>query len=669
MCFLCGNSLCQGTGLCQIAVPAAKTSAPLIQAAVVGAIASVSAFLKRWRTFAFAATLAILVILGSCTHMSESPENKKVLLIGIDGADPRVLEKLMNEGKLPNFAKLRDTGTFAPLQTSMPPHSPVAWTTIATGTNPGKHNIFDFISRDPKTYLPSLALSKATTTHLGGTAYESIVTADPFWRTSTHDKIPTSVLRWPVTFPPEKVEGHLLSGLGVPDVRGLLSGYTHYTTEDADTSSGPEKNIKVQLNGDSIQTEIYGPRKKQGDKLADIKAPLQITLQGKKAMLSIQGKTHDVQEGGWSPWMRIKFKTGFMSNAYGTAKAYLTSAQPFKMYLTAVQIDPEHPLYDISYPDEYSAELARQIGLYYTLGIAEDTSALNDKKIDDKAFLEQIWQLEEEREKMFWAEFEQFRKKGGAFAFVFDSSDRLQHMFWEENAFNKTLTIHPEIENYYVKKDAFLGKVIEQLDGASLMIVSDHGFSSFQRAVSVNRWLVDNGFMTLTEEPSDDGGLFKYVDWSRTKAYALGFNSIYLNLKDRELYGIVEDEEAVEKELIGKLSNLTDQNRKVIHKLYRSGEIYSGNQVPDGPDIMIGYNPGYRTSWQTAIGGLTKEVIFDNDKHWKADHLIDASFVPGILFANFKITKEKPEQKDIAPTVLELISATVPESMDGKKLI
>jgi predicted AlkP superfamily phosphohydrolase/phosphomutase len=592
--------------------------------------------------------------------------HKKVLLIGIDGADPRVLTQLMDEGKLPNFAKLRDEGTFTKLQTSMPPHSPVAWTTIATGTNPGKHNIFDFIARDPKTYLPSLALSKATTTHLGGAAYESIVTADPFWRTSTQDHIPTSVLRWPVTFPPEKVEGHLLSGLGVPDVRGLLSGYTYYTTEDVNTSTGPEKNIKVTLNNGIIETEISGPRKRQGDKLVDIKTALEISVADNKAILTVNNKQYQVAAGGWTEWIQIKFKTGFMSNVHGIAKAQLASVTPFKMYLTAVQIDPEHPLYKISYPDEYSAELAKQIGLYYTLGIAEDTGALNDKKIDDKAFIEQIWQLEEEREKMFWTEFRNFNS--GVFAFVFDSSDRLQHMFWEENAFTKTLTIHPEIEKYYVKKDAFLGKVMQEMVDTKLIIVSDHGFSSFQRAVSVNRWLVDNGFMTLTEEPEDDGGLFANVDWSRTKAYALGFNSIYINLKGREGQGIVEDSDAVEKELIEKFSNLTDNGRKVIHKLYRSEDIYSGNQVPDGPDIMIGYNPGYRTSWQTAIGGLTKEIIFDNEKHWKADHLIDPSFVPGIFFANFKIQKENPEQKDIAPTVLSLIGADVPENMDGKIL-
>ncbi len=624
------------------------------------------------RKYLFFATLACLLILGSCSS-TMTTKHTKALLIGIDGADPRVLTKLMDEGKLPNFAKLRNSGVFTTLNTSMPPHSPVAWTTIATGTNPGKHNIFDFIGRDPKTYLPSLALSKATTTHLGGTAYESIVTADPFWRVSTRDHIPTSVLRWPVTFPPEKVEGHLLSGLGVPDIRGLLSGYTYYTTEETNASDGPARMVTVEIADSTIKTDISGPRKRQGDKLVDIKTAMTITLANDTAVIAIDGKQYPVAVGAWTAWMQIPFKVGFMKTVKGIAKAHLENARPFRLYLTAVQIDPEHPLYDISYPDTYSAKLADHIGLFYTLGIAEDTGALNDKKIDDKTFLEQTAQIEEEREKMFWSEFEEFKKKSsGAYAFVFDTGDRIQHMFWEEDAFNKTLNISPAVEAYYIKKDAFLGKVMQQLDNnTALMVVSDHGFSSFQRAVSVNRWLVDNGFMKLTEEPEDDGGLFTNVDWSKTKAYALGFNSIYINLKGREGQGIVEDKGAVEKELIDKLMQLTDKKtgKKPVYKLYKSEDIYSGSHVNDGPDIMIGYYPGYRTSWQTAIGGLTKETIFDNNKHWKADHLIDPRFVPGVFFANFKINKKEPEQKDVAPTILSLIGADIPENMDGKKLV
>jgi len=623
------------------------------------------------------AMLICTILLGGCSNSKMDEKHKKVLLLGIDGADPRVLTKLMDEGKLPNFAKLRDSGTFKPLKTSMPPHSPVAWTTIATGTNPGKHNIFDFISRDPKTYLPALALSKTTTTHLGGTNYESIITADPFWRVSSKDKIPTSILRWPVTFPPEKVEGNLLSGLGVPDVRGLLSGYSYYTTEDIKASSGPENIVKVNVKDSFIETVISGPRKVQGGKRVDITEGMNISISDNKITIKVNKAEYNVQQGEWSDWIRVKFKVGLLKEVSGITKAHLISIDPFKLYLTAIQINPEKPLYEISYPKDYSAKLAGEVGLFHTLGIAEDTGALNEKRIDEETFLEQTSQIEEEREKIFWSEFSNFKKNNaGVMAFVFDSIDRVQHMFWEEDVFEGTLNISPHVVAYFEKKDKFLGKVLDEIGAdTSLIIVSDHGFSSFQRAVSVNRWLVDNEFMVLTEEPGDgdDGGLFKYVDWSKTKAYSLGFNSIYINLEGREAKGIVksEEKEKVAEELMEKFLQFTDSktDKKPVYKLYRSEDIYSGSQLKNSPDIMIGYYPGYRTSWQTAIGGLTKELIFDNEKHWKADHLIDSSFVPGILLANFKIAKEEPEQKDIAPTALTLLGAEIPEDMDGESLL
>jgi len=532
--------------------------------------------------------MLVCFFLTSCSPAKEMEgDYKKVLVIGIDGADPRVLTKLMDEGKLPNFVKLRDSGTFKPLKTSMPPHSPVAWTTIATGTNPGKHNIFDFISRDPKTYMPALALSKVTTSHISGTNYESIVTADPFWRLSSNDKLPTSVLRWPVTFPPEKVSGHLLSGLGVPDVRGLLSGYTFYTSEDIEASTGPENLVHVRLNGTSIDTQVHGPRKREGGKLVDITAPMKISLSDDAISITVGEKEYSVKEGEWSDWLKLKFKVGLLKKVHGIAKAHLVSISPFKMYLSAVQIDPENPVYDISFPQDFSAKLADEVGLFHTLGIAEDTGALNDARIDEGTFLEQTRQIEEEREKIFWSEFKNFKgKNSGVFAFVFDSIDRVQHMFWEEDAFTETLTVSPHVVTYFEKKDKFLGEVLDKIDeNTAVMIISDHGFSSFQRAISVNRWLVDNGFMILTQEPpaSDDGGLFRYVDWSQTKAYSLGFSSLYINLKGREAKGIVapEDKDAVSQELMDKFLELTDEKngKKVVYKLYRSEDIYSGSQV------------------------------------------------------------------------------------------
>lgn len=628
----------------------------------------------------------------------------KVLVIGIDGMDPQITRQLLAEGKLPNFKKLAETGTFTELKTSNPPHSPVAWTSIATGTNPGKHNIFDFIRRDPQTYMPELSLAKSAS-GIGGTNYESYVKSDPFWRITSKLKIPTTIIRWPVSFPPERVEGNLLSGLGVPDIKGFLSGYTLYTSQDIKSDKPANKIIKVTENNGLIETELPGPRTRKSGELVEIKIPLQIKLLADSAEIIIDGESYQIKENSWSDWVRVKFKVGLFKNVHGIFKAHLVSLNPFEMYLTTLQIDPEKPIVDISYPNKYSKELAEEIGLYYTLGMPEETDGLIEGRLSEKAFLEQISQIENERDKMFWSEFKQFKnKEKGVFALVYDSSDRLQHVFWDEKILNKDkkengrkkeekidiedekISVSKAIIAYYIVKDRFLGKVLEQLDvNTLLLIISDHGFTSFERSASMNNWLVENDFMTITKDLNDfdeidDGVLFRYVDWSQTKAYSLGFNSLYINVKGREGKGIVEEGEEREKvitEIATKLESFIDPKtgRKVVNKAYRREEVYQGDLVGDAPDIIIGYNPGYRMAWQTAIGGFTKEVLIDNTKRWDGDHLVDPKFVPGVLFSNAKLNrgaeknKNSASQMDIAPTVLDALGIESPEEIDGRSLL
>jgi predicted AlkP superfamily phosphohydrolase/phosphomutase len=275
---------------------------------------------------------------------------------------------------------------------------------------------------------------------------------------------------------------------------------------------------------------------------------------------------------------------------------------------------------------------------------------------------------------MFWYEFNRF--DSGIYAFGFDAGDRLQHLFWTQKVLTASNnTLPKEIEDYYTEKDAFLGQVLDKMDGdTKLIIFSDHGFDSFERAVTINRWLVDNGYMALTQEPAgrEEGGLFKYVDWSRTRAYSLGFASVYINVKGREGQGIVDESEKdkLVDEIASKLSNLTDTNGKsVIKNVYKGREIYSGPYAEDGPDMIVGFQEGYRMSWQNAVGGLTAETINDNTLAWTGDHLIDRSFVPAVLFTNFKIKKAAPQITDIAPTILKLEQLQVPNDMDGEALV
>ncbi len=636
------------------------------------------------KTFVVCFVVAILVLIIFITAQEGSMETKsrfnKVIIIGIDGFDPRVAKSLIAENKLPNLNKLVKNGTFINLNTSYPPHSPVAWTSIATGTNPGKHNIFDFIRRNPKNYLPELSLTK-TVSGIAGTDYQSYVKADPFWRISSKEGISTSVIRWPVTFPPERIEGNLLSGLGVPDIKGFLSGYSYYTSEeDKESSKASNKIVKVEEIDGIIHTEIFGPKTSKSGNVVDIKEPLQISISNDQnsATLTINEKEYSLDLDSWSEWIRVKFKTGTFSKAYGIFRTYLISIDPFEMYVTAIQIDPENPIKKISYPPKYSEELAKAIGIYHTLGMPEETDGYVDELLDKDAFIKQIKDIENERNKMFWDEFNEFnKKKKGIFAFVFDSSDRLQHVMWQDKVLTKNskrFQTSEEIEEYFIEKDEFIGNVLEKLDeNTLLLIISDHGFTSFERSVSINTWLVENGFITLTEElkKGQDGALFEKVDWSKTKAYSVGFNSIYVNLQDREGKGIVKDRDAIIDEIIDELEKLKDPKtgKKVVNKAYKREEIYNGESMKDAPDIIIGFNPGFRMSWQNAIGGFTKEVITDNDKKWVGDHLVDPKFVPGVLFANIELNSKSASQMDIVPTIFDALGLKESELIDGKSLL
>ena len=638
------------------------------------------------------AAFAILYIFTKGgAHVAADKGYSKVLIIGIDGMDPKVTERLMADGKLPNFRKLADEGSFLRLNTSYPPESPVAWTSIATGMNPGKHNLFDFIKRNPNNYLPELALFE-TSSGLSGTDYGNPIKGVPFWRITRDAGVPTSVIRWPVSFPPEKVEGHMLSGLGVPDIKGFLNGYSYYTTEDVDEDSGSSSTlVKVEMSDGVVETEVYGPRTKKLGKMVIVKVPMKIETDADAgaAELVIQNKTHEIELGEWSDWIRAEFKIGFTKKVYGIFKAYLVSAEPFALYVTTIQIDPENPVQEISYPKSYSAELAKSMGLYYTLGMPEETDGYVDGRIGPEAIRAQISDVENERNKMFGREFRRFNEEldRGILAFVYDSSDRTQHVFWDdkvigggepggESGVGAGAKVNPAIADYFEKKDAFLGKVLERMDDeTALFIVSDHGFTSFERAVCVNRWLYENGYIKLKKEitEEDSGALFRHVDWEETKAYAVGFTSIYVNLKGREGDGIVEyeDKDKVVGELIEKLEALVDEKtgRKVINKAYRREELYSEKYLENAPDIIIGFMPGYRMGWKSPIGGFDMQVISDNAKKWSGDHLVDPSFVPGVLFSNVAIKGDSAHQEDLVPTMLDILEIPIPSEIDGRSLI
>jgi len=603
---------------------------------------------------------------------------KKVVVVGVDGMDPKITSTLMRDGDLPNLSALSESGAFSPLTTSNPPNSPVAWTSISTGSNPAKHNIFDFIRRDPTSYTPLLSLSKSSG-GLTGTKYESYVSAPKFWELTSDAGIPTSIIRWPVTFPPDKVSGKLISGLGVPDVKGFLSGYTYYCEGGCgESDKASNKLVKLEGEGGVFKTQVFGPRTMKGQTPVETPADITFKVEEDEVVLEADGVSHRVLVGSWSPFVKVKFKVSLFKSVSGIFKVFVEGVKPLKLYACAVQIDPSDPLTPISHPSSFSSELVDEIGLYYTLGMPEETDGYVDERLSSEGFLAQIREIERSRKAAFDLLFDRFMNKdGGVFAFVFDSSDRVQHVFWEHKILggeSSQVQVSEPVRSYFREKDEFIGGLTSKLgDDTLLMLISDHGFTSFEKGVSLNTWLSDMGYLTLTKKitEEDDGSLFRYVDWSNTKAYSCGFNSVYVNLKGREGEGIVSDKAEVLDDLRRDLHSFKDDEYggKVVNEAYLTSDVYSGPELNECQDLVLGFNPGYRMAWQTAIGGFTSEALVVNDKRWAGDHLVDPKFVPGVIFSNQSIENGNPSQMDVAPTILKALGLGVPDTMDGKSML
>ncbi|MEE9181811.1 MAG: alkaline phosphatase family protein, partial [candidate division NC10 bacterium] len=621
------------------------------------------------------------------TVIRPSPVTRAVLL-GMDGLDARVVERMLAAGHLPNFGRLKALGGYRRFATSNPPQSPVAWSSLATGSNPGYHGIFDFIHRNPKTYLPDLSIlqSKTSALALGGSTFAPVRKGTTFWDLTTDAGIPTSLVRWPLTFPPRAAATRILAGLGVPDLRGNLGTYTYYSTAPSPSEEeGREKVITVGAVNGVIKTAIFGPQVQglRGREAAEVPLTIDLNEGDGTAKLTVDGSTVTLLKGQWSPWVTVQFKVGFMQRATGMVRFILRETDPeLGLYMTPIHVDPREPAFPISHPEGYAKELAQAIGLYHTLGMPEDTKGLSEHRFDEEVFLALCDQVMQEREAMLWYELDRLDR--GVLAFVFDTTDRIQHMFWRfedegHPAFDAegNARFGSVVEDYYRRMDAILGKVLDRADDTTLVIVfSDHGFGSFRRAIHLNSWLAQNGWMALRPAKpgaDPDGPLFGRVAWPGTRAYALGFNSIYLNLQGREGQGTVapEETEALKERLARQLMEIKDPltGETVIRRVYTNEELYRGPYAAQGPDLVVGLKPGYRASWQTAIGGAPEGLFIDNKKKWSGDHLVDPSYVPGILFMNRPIWGERPRLIDLAPSVLSAFGLSKPREMEGQSFL
>jgi predicted AlkP superfamily phosphohydrolase/phosphomutase len=680
-------------------------------------------------------TLWALPLLGlglaAACGTPDPPEkySQKMVIIGFDGMDPRLTGQWMAEGRLPNMAKLAREGSFEPLGTTPSPESPTSWSSFAIGGNPGRHDVFDFLVRNTTTYMPDLGMVKRIAPRF---LFDYIPISMPkavsmrggtsFWVIAGRAGVRSRVLTVPVTFPAEDVpNGKMLSGLPLPDVRGTIGTFYYFATdlsryEEGNTEMGGILKRLV-FDGDTATTELVGPQnpivkaeeesiRARGPKLSDadqaklaeltasedVRLPFKIhwNRQAKSARIEIDGSTVDLKQGEWSNWVPLQFRVNLLVRVNGMAQLYLIRAdQDLQLYISPVNFRPDSPPLPISAPPSFAKNLQRALGTFRTLGWAEATWPLNEDRISEKAFMDDLFRAFDDRERIILHEIDQ--RKWDLLVGVIESTDRVQHMFWrlidpEHPMYNaaEAAKYGNSILRVYERCDEMVGKVLEHVPkGTTVVVLSDHGFHSFREAVNLNTWLVQEGFIARKGQAADKnlndlfsgGGQFwENVDWTRTKAYSLGLGQIYFNMAGREGQGIVHEGEEyreLQDEISKKLLDLRDPKTggRVVSAVYKRDDVFWGPYIENAPDLQVGFADGYRVSWQTSLGGSPAGILYPNMRKWSGDHCsFDYKTEPGTIISNHRLATGNITIMDLGPTVLKYFGIAVPDTMDGKPL-
>ncbi len=625
---------------------------------------------------------------------------RRVVVVGLDGLDPVLVRRFMKRGLLPNLSRLADEGQFSPLAIPVPSISPSSWSSFMTGADASRHRIYDFLTRDPCTCAPMLSSVRIDpprrTLRVGKYAFplgrprvRGRRGSRAFWHALSDHRVPSAVLRVPITFPPEKFRGVMLSGMCVPDLRGTQGSFSFFTTAPRAALDEPGLGYagdtggmvtRVTREGDVVRGRILGPANTLVEGGGPLAAGFEARLDeaGGRVLLLVGGERLDLVPGEYSPWVRLTFRPAPLLRVHGIARFLVTSLAPeFGLYVTPIQIDPEKPALPISHPLVYSVWLARRLGPFATLGLAEDTWALNEGVLTEEQFLAQALLHHREREEMLFTALATTRR--GCVAVVFDAADRVQHMFFRHldprhpgHGDGRHADVIPDL---YARLDALVGRVRERLSPRdALLVLSDHGFTSFRRGVNLNAWLRREGYLVLRDGASGAKPWLEEVDWSRTRAFALGLTGLYLNRRGREARGVVaegEEARALAREIAGRLEALVDPvtGRRCVRKVYLAEEEYDGPYRDEAPDLFVGYARGYRNSWGGATGVTAEEVVSDNRKAWSGDHCVDPKVVPGVLFADRHLATDRPRMTDVAPTILDLLGVAKPAHMTGRSLL
>ncbi len=624
-----------------------------------------------------AAIAAVLcAALCACSCQVTRAAGKKVIVLGIDAMDPGFLERHWDA--LPNLDRLRRTGDFQRMGTTIPPQSPVAWSTFITGLDPGGHGVFDFVHRDPKTMAPLSSMADIEPPRhtlpigpyllpLSGGHVRRFLRGVAFWQLLERAGVPVILLRMPNNFPPLESKSRTLAGMGTPDMRGTYGTFTYFTDEpfvEARTAPGG-RIVPVTLERDRVSLVIAGP----DNTLRKDRAPTSVVMNVQRdpanpaALFEAGGQRFILRQGEWSGWIRVKFPVlPGIKSAAGMFRVYAKELHPrFRLYVSPVNIDPASPELPVSTPPGYSAEIAAAIGPFYTQGIAEDTAALREGVLTREEYRAQSRAVGDEQFRMLHYALDRFQ--GGVLFLHYLGIDQDSHVLWGAH--------EDELLETYRRVDAEVGRVMRAAPGATLLVISDHGFASFRRAVNLNTWLFREGLLAL-DSPLNlgRGEMFAHVEWSRTRAYSLGLNALYINVAGRERYGIVPPQERDElaARIAQKLEALRDpaNGGRVVASAYLARKVYHGAAVDSAPDVIVGWADGYRSSWQTALGAVPPGVIEDNRDEWRGDHCIDARLVPGVFLSNRKSGRRGIWLGDITATLLHEFGVRPAEGMRGR---
>ena len=640
-----------------------------------------------------------------------------VFVIGVDGMDPTIVQRLIDEGRMPNFEKLAKEGSFQKLGTANPPQSPVAWSSFVTGMDPGGHGIFDFIHRDPATYLP---ISSATPPagepgaairffgYVIPLSSEELVNnrgGTPWWDLLTDAGIDTEVYRIPGNFPTPESEAKVLDGMGTVDIRGGFGTYTLYTDvlPEKENPKGDIEIVSVQdldLDGtpETVTSVLRGPPDQFRMEPGQVPTQKDYLLRGvtvhlsparNAAVVEVGDARVLVREGEWSDWLEVSFDAlpAGMLPVSGIVRFYAKELGPsFQLYASPVNLSPAGPVMPITSPEDFATELFDDAGFYYTQGLPEETDALKDGVFDDDDYLSQVRLVQDDTRRLIDLAIERFQPGDATFVYLSDI-DLQSHMLWRHgDPKHPDAPPHPayepesaakhaqDIEKFYQDVDAELGRIRGRLPEDTLVIVmSDHGFQPYRREFHLNAWLRDNGYLQLKDGKTTGQIALGDVDWSKTRAYGLGFNGLYLNVAGREGEGIVDPGEvdALVAELTRKLEAVKDpkDGARVVLEVFRGSEIYSPARAGEGPDLVVGYDLGYGCSDQSTLGEITQSLIDDNTSRWSGNHLMSPDVVPGVLLLNRKITRDGHDLTDLTVTLLSHYGIEAPPEMTGEPIL